>query len=65
MASGPMSEAELQQLTRELARLSPYSVKEFYKVTHAACALQSDKLPEPRRMQELVTAWKLLRKWRV
>jgi hypothetical protein len=60
-----MSEAELQQLARELALLSPYSVKEFYKAAHAACGLQSDKLPEPRRMQELVTAWKLMRKWRV
>jgi hypothetical protein len=59
-----MTEAELQQLTRELARLSSYSVKEFYKAAHAACALQSDKVPEPRKMQELVTAWKLLRKWR-
>jgi hypothetical protein len=59
-----MTEAELRQLMRELARLRSYSVKEFYKATHAACALQSEKLPEPRQMQELVTAWKLLRKWR-
>jgi len=55
MASRPMTEADLQQLS-ELARLSPHSVRGFYRTVHAACALQADKLPEPRRMQELVTA---------
>ncbi len=64
MPSRPMTKVELQDLTRELSRLSEPSVMDFYRVAHAACSLQPGKLPEPRALQELVTSWKLLRKWR-
>jgi len=64
MATRAMTEGELKELSRQLAHLSQPTVRDFYRVAHAACAMQPGKLPEPRALQELVTAWKLLRKWR-
>lgn len=65
MLSDTMTEADLQKLTNELALLSPYSVREFYRERLEACRLQpgTDKLPAPQIIQQLVVAWKLLRKW--
>lgn len=64
MASRPLTEQELQDLTRQLSMLHPSMVRDFYERAHAACKLHPDKLPETRALQELVTSWKLLRKWR-
>lgn len=63
--AGAMSEAELRELADELQRLSPYAVQQFYEARHLACRLQPGtcRVPEPRTIQELVTAWNILRKW--
>jgi hypothetical protein len=54
---------ELRKLFAELAKLSPYHVREFYRQDWDRC--RPDKgVPRPRLIQELVTAWKVLRKWK-
>jgi hypothetical protein len=35
-----------------------------YREAYQRCVLQSNQFPSAMRMQELLTAWKLLRKWR-
>jgi hypothetical protein len=54
---------ELRRLSGELAKLSPYHVKEFYRKALEDCRLERG-IPQPKTLQELVTAWKLLRKWK-
>lgn len=58
-----LSKKELEKLAYELAHLSPAHVREFYQKAWRACALEKG-IPRPRVVQELVTAWKLLRNWK-
>jgi hypothetical protein len=55
---------ELNELQQRLAHLSEPAVEDFYRNAHHKCSLQPRWLPSPRSIQELVQAWKLLRKWR-
>jgi len=57
-----MSEAEIEVLRRNLSLLIPSSVENFYRETHKACEVE--RKPGPRAIQQLVQAWKQLRKWR-
>ena len=57
-----MTAEELQQLRRNLSMLSLYLVREKYKTLVDRCRFL--ELPTPRIMQELVTTWKLLWRWR-
>lgn len=59
-----MTREELKQLKRSLSILSPYAVRDNYKVMLEKCRLREGALPTPRMMQELVTLWKVLRGWR-
>jgi hypothetical protein len=59
-----LSRAELHELQHRLSHLSAPAVEEFYRSAHARCSLQPYSLASPRSIQELVQAWKLLRKWR-
>jgi hypothetical protein len=56
-----MSEIEIEQLRRNLSLLSAQSVENFYRETHQACEVE--RKPGPRAIQQLVQAWKQLRKW--
>ena len=58
-----LSKEELQALSDELSKLSPWHVREFYQKVWTACGLAAG-VPRPKVIQELVTAWKLLRKWK-
>jgi hypothetical protein len=58
-----LSKAELRKLFSELARLSPYHVREFYRKAWDRCRTDNG-VPRPRLIQELVTAWKIPRKWK-
>jgi hypothetical protein len=60
----PLTQVELRELQRRLALLSPSHVLEAYRRAHQQCAMTGDALPRAAALQELVTAWKLLRKWR-
>jgi hypothetical protein len=59
-----LSRADLKDLQQRLAHLSEPTVEDFYRSAHHKCSLQPRWLPSPRCLQELVQAWKLLRKWR-
>ena len=50
-----LNDEELSQLRDNLAHLSESAVKDFYNHAHRDCAIIG---------QQLVTAWKQLRKWR-
>jgi hypothetical protein len=56
---------ELEEIARNLAVLSEPAVLEVYQRAYRECAIiNSRTFPTARSMQELVAAWKLLRKWR-
>jgi hypothetical protein len=58
-----LTREDLQGLSRKLALLSPHRVRDFYLKAWDACRL-GPQVPKPRAIQELVTAWKQLRKLR-
>jgi hypothetical protein len=59
------SAEDLKGIARNLAVLSEPAVREVYQRAYRECAIiNSRTFPSARSMQELVTAWKLLRKWR-
>jgi hypothetical protein len=53
---------ELEELRRRLAAINLHELEIFYKATHNACRYEAGRVPCPRVIQELVQAWKLLRK---
>jgi len=55
------TESELAELRRNLSLLSGPSVEDFYRQAHKECSLE--RKPEPKAIQRLVTAWKILRGW--
>jgi hypothetical protein len=57
-----MTREQLEDLHRNLSHLSPDVVKERYRQAADRCRFL--ELPTPRVIQELVTAWKVLWKWR-
>ena len=60
-----LTEEELKQLGENLAHLSPSAVLDFYQRAYRECRIiNSQTFPTARAVQELVQAWKQLRKWR-
>jgi len=57
-----LTREQLRQLERNLSLLSPYLVKEKYRQAADRCRFLD--LPTPRVVQELVTIWKVLWRWR-
>jgi hypothetical protein len=60
----PLTKAELAERQRRLAMLSPQHVAEAYRQAHEACRMEGDSLPRASAVQELVTAWRVLWRWR-
>ena len=60
----PLSQAELEELSRQLSRLSPFHVQDAYRRAYEECQMDGERLPKAAAIQELVTAWKLLRRWK-
>ena len=56
-----LTESELAELKRNLLLLSGPSVENFYRDAHKECSLEHK--PNPKAIQRLVTAWKVLRRW--
>ena len=54
---------QLAELYRNLSMLSPSHVESFYREAYSRCSLGCG-VPPAKAVQELVTAWRLLRKWR-
>jgi hypothetical protein len=59
----PLSKEAPKEQYRSLSLLSPYHVREAYRKAWEACKLEGDT-PNAKAIQELVTAFKLLWKWR-
>ncbi len=56
---------DLKEISRNLAVLSEPAVREFYQRAYRECAMiNSSTFPRARAIQELVQAWKQLRKCR-
>jgi hypothetical protein len=56
---------ELKEMADSLAHLSEPAIREMYQRAYRECAIiNSHTFPSARAIQELVTAWKQLRKWR-
>jgi len=55
---------DLREITRNLSLLSEHRVREFYERAYRECRIiNSHTFPPARAVQELVQAWKQLRKW--
>lgn len=57
-----LSREELNQLQRKLATMSITGLQDFYRAAYYRCRLENAGLPPARSIQELVQAWKVLRK---
>ena len=60
----PLTPHELNERQRRLSMLSPHHVADAYRKAHDAARMDVDLVPRASAVQELVTAWKLLWKWR-
>jgi hypothetical protein len=59
----PLSPEQLESLARRLAMLSSHGVIEAYRRAHLACSMPPEGVPKAADIQEMVTAWKLMRAW--
>ena len=57
-----LSREELYQLQRKLSTMSITGLQDFYRAAYYRCRLENAGLPPARSIQELVQAWKALRK---
>ena len=57
-----LTRQQLKELERSLSLLSPHIVKEKYRQVADRCRFLD--LPTPRVIQELVTTWRVLWRWR-
>jgi hypothetical protein len=58
-----LTPGELADLRRRLAAMATYELEIFYKAAHNACRYEAaGRVPCPRVIQEMVQAWKLLRR---
>ena len=56
---------DLKEIMHNLSLLSEHGVREFYDRAYRECRIiNSHTFPPARAIQELVQAWKQLRKWR-
>lgn len=55
---------ELKEIAHNLALLSVQGVREFYERAYRECRISGRDFPPARAVQELVQAWKQLRKWK-
>jgi len=60
-----LSRDDLKELAHNLSLLSEPAVRDFYQSAYRECAIiNRQTFPTARAIQQLVQAWKLLRKWR-
>jgi hypothetical protein len=59
-----LTRKDLAELQRRLSMMSITAVQDFYQYTHSACRIGPGHFPSARAIQELVQAWKQMRKWR-
>jgi hypothetical protein len=59
-----LTRKDLAELQQRLSMMSITAVQDFYQYTHSACHIFPGHFPSARTIQELVQAWKQMRKWR-
>ena len=59
-----LTRKDLAELQRRLSMMSPTAVQDFYQSAHMVCRIGPGHFPSARAIQELVQAWKQMRKWR-
>jgi len=58
-----LTRTELEDLRQKLSAMPPHELESYYRATHNACRYEvQGRVPPPRMMQELVVAWKVLRR---
>jgi len=58
------SREDLKEIAHNLTLLSLNGVRDVYERAYRECRLTGRDFPPARAVQELVQAWKQLRKWR-
>ncbi len=58
-----LTKEQLQKIRHKLAEMSGTAIQDFYRSAHYRAQRHQDRLPPPRAIQELVQAWKQLRRW--
>ena len=58
-----LSRNDLVELQRRLSMMSQMAVQDFYQRAYMVCRIGPGHFPSPRAIQELVQAWKQMRKW--
>jgi hypothetical protein len=59
-----LTRKDLAEIQQRLSMMSVTAVEDFYQYTHNTCRIGPRHFPSPRAMQELIQAWKQMRKWR-
>jgi len=59
-----LSKNDLAELQRKLSAMSVTGLQDFYRTAYYRCRLEGEQVPQARAIQELVQAWKQMRKWR-
>jgi hypothetical protein len=59
-----LSRKDLAELRRRLSMMSVTAVQDFYQSAHMVCRIGPGHFPSATAIQELVQAWKQMRKWR-
>ena len=59
-----LSRKDLAGLQRRLSMMSQTAVQDFYQSAHLVCRMGPGHFPSAKAIQELVSAWKQVRKWR-
>jgi hypothetical protein len=59
-----LSQEELREFSRRLSMLSISGIEATYRTAYAECRLEDKRIPPAAAVQQLVTAWKVLRKTR-
>ena len=59
-----LTRKELVELQQRLSMMSTTAVEDFYRIAYNVCRIGPGHFPSARAIQELVQAWKQMRKWR-
>jgi hypothetical protein len=59
-----LSRKELAELQGRLSMMGTSMLQDFYRSAHFVCRIGPGHFPSAKAIQELVAAWKQLRKWR-
>jgi len=58
-----LTRKDLAELQQRLSMMSTTAVQDFYQYAHSACRIFPGHFSSARSIQELVQAWKQMRKW--